>query len=197
MNRALAITGGTGSGKSSLAEALGQRGALVLDADLIGHEVLLDPGIVEGLVDAFGERILDPNRAIDRRALGSTVFGNRHELDRLNAIVHPELLGRLRERLDRARNDPGVPLIVVDAALIAEWGIEDWFDCVVVVTAEPEHVRERLRAKGLTDDQIERRIGSQLDEEARVAGAGIVIRNDTGVADLESAADRLWEGYAR
>ncbi len=192
----IGITGGTGVGKSTVARALERRGALILDADRIGHEVLDDATVRTALVEVFGADILGANGRIDRRALGETVFGDADALARLNTIVHPPLLARLRDRLDGATD---APVVAVDAALITEWGIEGWFDRIVVVTAPTEVVTERLRAKGLSDEQIANRVAAQLSTSERIRGARerghtppVVIENDGEIARIERVVAELW-----
>lgn len=192
MTPLLGITGGTGVGKSTVAHALARRGARILDADAIGHEVLGQQETIRALAERFGASVLNADGSIDRRALGTKAFASPEALASLNAVVHPPLLRLLRQRLDEARQNPDLPLVAVDAALITEWGIEDWFDRVAVVTASTETVRERLRSKGLTVEQIDRRIASQLPEEKRIARADIVIQNDGSTADVEAKVDALW-----
>lgn len=204
---AIGITGGTGVGKSTVTHAFERRGALeqrralILDGDRVGHEILDDATVRETLSEAFGTEIVGANGRIDRRVLGAKVFSDPDALARLNAIVHPPLLGQLRERLDNAT---GVSLVVVDAALITEWGIEDWFDRVVVVTASAEAVAERLRAKGLTDKQVANRIASQLSVAERIRRATqrgnsppVVIENDGDIAQIERAVAKLWKEMVR
>jgi len=187
------ITGGIGVGKSTVAQAFARHGARIIEADAIGHEVLrTDAAVQRELAKALGVGVFDAKGKPDRKAIGGIVFGNPDALATLNRIVHPPLLRRLRERLDAARRDPSVPLVAVDAALIAEWGIASWFDLVVAVTAPREQVEARLRAKGLSDDEVARRIASQLPEEARVCKAGVIIRNDGDAAKLAAAVEKVW-----
>jgi dephospho-CoA kinase len=186
------VTGGIGVGKSAVAEAFARRGAHVISADDIGHEVLReDRKVQKALIEAFGPEVIGPGGQPDRMFIGEKVFGNHDALARLNRIVHPPLLERLRSRIDAARHDPALPLVVVDAALITEWGIEDWFDLLIVVTAPEDQVRARLRTKGLTDEQINRRIASQLPEAARRGEPDIVVRNDGDRRKLEGLVEHV------
>jgi len=195
--KAIGITGGIGVGKSIVAQAFARRGALVLEADRIGHEVLREDAEVQrALAQTFGAEVIGAEGQPDRKSLGERVFGDPEALAALNRIVHPPLLARLRERLDAGRRDPSVPLVVVDAALIAEWRIRSWFDFVIAVTAPAEQVRARLLAKGLSQEQIERRIASQLPEEARVKDADMVIQNDGDVWNIETAVEKIWRRTA-
>jgi len=198
MTPALGLTGGTGTGKSTLAKFLGRRGARLIDADKVGHVVLeTNTKVRSALEDAFGTSIFGENGTIDRKKLGDLVFGDAAALARLNAIVHPPLLEQLREELNRARLDAALPLVVVDAALIAEWGIMDWFDALVVVTAPRGIVEARLAAKGLGPEAIARRISSQLPDEERIKNAAMVVQNDGDLVRLEEVAGQIWDLFAR
>ena len=195
---ALGLTGGTGTGKSTVAKFLARRGARVIDADKIGHVVLeTNTKVRSALEEAFGADVIGGNGLIDRKKLGDLVFGDPVALARLNAVVHPPLLETLREELDRARLDSALPLVVVDAALIVEWGITSWFDALVVVTAPRGIVEARLAAKGLDLDAIARRISSQLPDEERIKNAAMVVQNDGDLVHLEEAAGRIWDSFAR
>ncbi len=198
MTPALGLTGGTGTGKSTVAKFLARRGARVIDADKIGHVVLeKNTKVRSALKDAFGADILGENGLIDRKKLGDLVFGDAAALARLNAVVHPPLLKQLREELDLARLDATLPLVVVDAALIVEWGITSWFDALVVVTAPRRIVEARLAAKGLDPGAIARRISSQLPGEERNKNAAMVVQNDGDLVHLEEVAGQIWDLFAR
>ena len=192
------IAGGIGVGKSTVAQAFARRGAHIIGADEIGHDVLRDDGEVQRrLAEGFGADVLGPDGQPDRAALGQRVFGNPGAMEALNRIVHPPLLRLLKNRMDAARRDPSVPLVVVDAALVTEWGIASWFDLLIVVTAPATRVRERLAAKGLSAEQIDRRIASQLPEDARTKEADVVIRNDGDIAAIDTAVEEIWRRFRR
>ena len=192
------ITGGIGVGKSTLAEAFAQRGAHIIGADEIGHDVLRDDDEVQHrLAEAFGPDVLGPDGQLDRGLLGARVFGDGKAMTTLNRIVHPPLLKLLKNRMDAAQRDLSVSLVVVDAALITEWGIASWFDLLIVVTAPATHVRKRLTAKDLSPDQIDRRIASQLPEDARTKEADVVIHNNGDIAAIDTAVEEIWRRFRR
>ncbi len=189
----IGITGGIGTGKSTVAAAFARRGAAIIEADRIGYDVLRENTEVHRLLaDVFGSNVLEPDGLPNREVIGDRVFGNPKALANLNNIVHPPLLKRLRRSLDSIRTDESTKLVAVDAALITEWGIATWFDRLILVIAPVNAVRERLIAKGLTHEQIERRIASQLPEEARLEEADVVIRNDGNLAELDVAIENVW-----
>ncbi len=190
--QALGLTGGIGSGKSTAASIFEDFGATVISADRIGHEVLGANDVRAELSEVFGDDVLAGDGSVDRRALGARVFGDASALEQLNSIVHPRLLSLLRERMDAGRRVPDATGVVVDAALITEWGIEGWFDMVLVVSAPEPLVRERLRARGLSDEEIERRVASQLPLERRLERADEHVLNDGSRVELARELARVW-----
>jgi len=188
----IGVTGGTGAGKTEVCRFLEEFGAKVISADEVGHRVLEDPKIRRQLVEAFGRAILGEDGRVDRKRLGRIVFDDQKALTELNAIVHPPLLERLKEEISSAlREDPGRP-VVVDAALIPEWGISDWFDAVVLVKA-PEQLRiARLRNKGLSEDEARKRVRAQMSEEERERMASYVIENAGSLEELKGKVALLW-----
>jgi len=165
----------------------------VIDADHIGHDVLQhDEDVRNRLVCAFGDEIIGLDGSPNRAVIGQKVFGNAHALDILNRIVHPPLLARLRSSLDAVADDSTIPFVAVDAALITEWRIEDWFDLVLLITAPRHIVRARLGARGLDAEQIDHRIASQVEENVRARKADVTISNDGGMVKLNDEVDRVW-----
>jgi dephospho-CoA kinase len=173
------LTGGFGSGKSTVAGMLRELGARVIDADKVAHQ-LYQPGTpaFDEVVGAFGREIVGENGEIDRRRLGRKVFGNPQALKRLNAILHPRISDRVKQILEGWRGE-GVKVAVVEAALLFEAGWAPLVDQVWVTVASEEKVKERLRAsKDLTDEEIEARLASQMPVEEKAKGADVVINTD-------------------
>jgi dephospho-CoA kinase len=200
----IGLTGGIGSGKSTVAAMLGELGALVIDADKIGHEVYL-PG-TEGfrrVVDAFGTDVVAPDGAIDRRRLGARVFADPAALARLNALVHPligdEIRGRIQTALaanESATADAARP-IVIEAAIMLEAGWR-FFDCIWVVVVSREVAIARVTAsRGLARHEVEQRIDAQLSNEERRRIADLVIENDGTMAELRAKVEAAWHGLRR
>ena len=192
------LTGGIGSGKSTVAAMLGDLGAVVIDADKVGHDVYR-PG-TEGfrsVVDAFGPAIVAADGTIDRARLGARVFADRAELARLNALVHPLIGDEIRRRMQAAATEhPGRP-IVVEAAIMMEAGWS-FFDQVWVVVVRPETAVARVTAsRGLSADDVERRIAAQLSNEERERRADVVIRNDGSLDELRAQVEAAWRGLSR
>jgi dephospho-CoA kinase len=189
----LGVTGNIASGKSLVAELLRDKGCALVDADKVAHGLYVaNPALVRELAHAFGDDILRQDGTLDRARLGSIVFGSANALTTLNALVHPHLLTALREEVASARRV--MNRVVVDAALIFEWGIQDEFDAVILVTA-PEPLRlERLMARtGLRREDAEARIRSQMPESEKIPKATYVIGNTGTEEALKTKADVVWD----
>ena len=187
------ITGGMGSGKSSLARALEERGATRIDADRIGHEVITSPTIRRDILTAFGEDLMNAAGNLDRRELGRRAFANEANYSRLNQIVHPPLVRELHQQIDRAKEPMGRNVVVVDAALIFEWGNLEPFDVIVVVDAKVELRIERLtRSRGFSKSEVRRRMAFQMPNRKKTVKADWVVVNNGNLNDLRKEAEKLW-----
>ncbi|MBI2505435.1 MAG: dephospho-CoA kinase [Candidatus Latescibacteria bacterium] len=189
------ITGSIGSGKSSLAHLLAQRGAVLVDADRLGHQVLEEPEVCAALVRVFGANIADAQGRVVRRELGKLAFASQEGFEQLNGIVRPFLEKRLWEEIARAQAGAQDPLVIVDAALIFEWGVAERFDLIVVVDAPLDLRRRRAAARqGLSPEEVEKRMAWQLPAEEKAARADVVVHNAGALGELEAAAEKVWEG---
>ncbi|MFH1571702.1 MAG: dephospho-CoA kinase [Gemmatimonadota bacterium] len=190
------ITGGIGAGKSTLARLLAERGATVVDADRVGHEIVERPAVRAQLRAAFGSGILDSDGHLNRRELGRRAFADADSLRRLNAIVRPHLEPELWRQVETAAA-AGAEIVVVDAPLILEWQIQERFDALVAVVAGPEQRRRRVQARGLEAGEFDRRAPTQASTAAQVAAAHHVVENDGDLTSLATAADRLISALRR
>ena len=165
------LTGGIASGKSTVAAMLRARSCPVLEMDPIGHQ-LLKPGepAYDETVREFGRAILDANGAIDRDKLGAIVFASKEKRERLNAILHPKILAKVREWFE-ARDKEGADFAVVEAALIYEAAYDKELDRMVVCWCRPEQQIARLERRGLTREQAQARLDAQMpiDEKRKLA----------------------------
>ncbi len=191
--RVIGLTGGIGSGKSTVAAMLAELGAHVVDADRIGHEVYR-PG-TDGftrVVEAFGRGVVAPDGTIDRRALGAIVFADRAALARLNALVHPLIGEEIRRRIGEVlAADDGRP-VVIEAAIMIEAGWR-FFDAVWLVTVAPETAIARvMAARGLTRAEVERRLAAQMPEAERRQHAQLILDNNGTPADLRRQVEAAW-----
>lgn len=185
------LTGGLGSGKSTVAALLGEHGAVIIDADVVAREVVRagTPGFA-AVVARFGPGVVGPDGELDRAALARIVFADGAALDELNAIVHPLVGSRSAELA--AAVPPGA-VVVHDIPLLAENGLADRFDTVVVVEADREIRLARLAERGLTRAEAEARMAAQATDEKRRAIADEIVRNDGDLDSLARQVDRLWD----
>lgn len=185
------LTGGIGSGKSSVAAILSENGALVIDADTLAREVVAPgtPGLADVLV-AFGPGVVDADGGLDRTALAQRVFADPAARQQLEAIIHPRVRTRAAEIESQAADNA---IVVHDIPLLVETGQADRFDAVIVVDCPSDVQVERLtRNRGWSQLEAESRIAAQASREERLAVADHVIDNSGSLQQLRTAVDRLW-----
>jgi len=193
MTRVIGLTGGMGSGKSTVSQLLAEFGAVVIDADKVGHEAYQHGTKTwQELVAAFGEQIVAADGSIDRKKLGVIVFGSPEQLARLNRIVHPRMFEMMQGRIEQHRRQ-GVKVVVLDAAILFEANWTPLVEEVWVVVASEAAVVVRARARtGLPEEQIRSRLHSQMPVEDKIKRADVVIRNEGTVEDLRKQVEGLW-----
>lgn len=193
MTVAIGLTGGIASGKSVISSLLAERGALIVDADRLGHESYrAGTETFRRVVETFGRDIVGEDGEIDRKRLGAKVFGDAGARKRLEAIVWPAIREMARERIEEARRQ-GVPVVVLEAAVLIEAGWQDLVDEVWVAEVEPETAIERLASRnGLSREQAEARLRAQLSNEERRRHADVVIENNGTLDDLRRRVDEAW-----
>ena len=186
----IGLTGGIGSGKSTVSARLAEHGAVVVDADRIAREVV-EPGTpgLKAVVEAFGDGVLGPDGALDRPALAAIVFADRDARARLDGIVHPLVRARATELAAAA--PPGA-VVVHDVPLLVETGQAGRYDLVLVVQADPETRVARLVRRGLAEADARARIAAQATDEQRRAVADVVLVNGGTVAELTARVDEFW-----
>jgi dephospho-CoA kinase len=191
----IGLTGGIGSGKSTVSQLLVQRGAVLIDADLLAREVV-EPGTpgLAAVVDAFGGYVLAADGSLDRPALAAVVFADPEARRRLDGIVHPLVRQRAAELVAAA---PADAVVVQDVPLLVETGQASAFDLVLVVEADAGSRVGRLVERGLTEADARARIAAQATREQRRAAADVVIDNDGDLAGLQTQVDRLWADLRR
>ena len=187
----IGLTGGIGSGKSSVAKLLAAHGAHIVDADAVAREVVEreTPGLA-ALVEAFGPSVVHPDGSLDRAALAEVAFASAEGKATLNAITHPLITQRTGEVMASVPHDA---ILVHDIPLLTELGLRDGYDLVVVVDC-PNDIRvHRLLERGLTEDDARARIAAQATREQRLAIADVVIDNSGGWEELSAQVDVLWQ----
>ncbi len=193
-NLIVGVTGGIASGKTTVARELERQGAVRIDADRIGRDVVdRMPQVRQVLREAFGDSVFAEDGSLDRSRLAGLVFSDSEALEELNRIVHPHLLAEIRSRGNAFRREADGGVLVIDAALLVEWGGGVGVDYLVVVQSDSERQIERLRDRdGLSREEAVRRIGSQVDDSRRAKAADEILVNEGNLADLAAKARDLW-----
>lgn len=189
----IGLTGGIGSGKSTVARRLVARGAVLVDSDVLAREaVAAGTDGLAAVVEAFGAGVLGPDGELDRPALAALVFGDARARARLNGIVHPLVRDRSAAMVAGA---PADAIVVQDVPLLVEGGMQASFPLVVVVHADgEERVRRLVRDRGMTSSDARARIDAQAGDDARRAAADVWLDNSGAPDDLDAAVDGLWDG---
>jgi dephospho-CoA kinase len=184
------LTGGLGAGKSTVAGLLAQHGAIVIDADAIAREVVRagTPGFA-AVVERFGPDVVGADGELDRARLAKIVFADETARSDLNGIVHP-LVGERSMQI--MANPPDGAMVVYDVPLLAEGGMADGFDVVVVVEADLATRLRRLEERGLPEADARARIAAQATDEQRRAIADEIVRNDGTEQELADRIRELW-----
>jgi dephospho-CoA kinase len=201
--KVIGLTGGIGSGKSTVSQFLGELGAVIIDVDKVWHGALKpDTEIWQKIVAAFGTGILTSNREIDRKKLGKIVFGNPEALARLNNIMHPWMYYTVKAQLEEYRRQ-GVKVVLLELPLLIEVplsmragepSLSDEVDEVWVTVAPESVVLKRLKDKsGLSEQESLARIRSQLSSEERTKHADVVIDTDCDLDELKAKVRELWQ----
>ncbi len=192
--RVIGLTGGIAAGKSTISEALSERGAVIIDADKVGHEAY-QPGTDtwQALVAHFGREIVGEADQIDRRKLGGIVFANPDERLKLQDIVWPRMKDMMRARIEESRA-AGAEVVVVEAAVLIEAKWTDIVDEVwVVQVPEPVALARLMSRNGLSEEDGRSRIRAQLSNDERAGHARLIITNDGTIAEARAQVDAEWE----
>ena len=192
--RVIGLTGGVGTGKTTVSQMLQSLGAVLVDADKVGHQSYLpDSPAWKDIIAEWGEGLLQPNREIDRKKLGAIVFENSGALAKLNHMVHP----RMRDMIQRQLKDlerQGVEVVVFEAAILIEAGWADLASEVWTTDVPEDVVVRRLQGRsGWTEEQIKARINSQLPRAERLGHAQVVISTDCTLDELRARVKALWQ----
>jgi phosphopantetheine adenylyltransferase/dephospho-CoA kinase len=195
----IGLTGGIATGKSTASQHLQSLGAVIIDADKLGHRVY-EPGTpgFEKVVNAFGHDIVAPDGQIDRRVLGGKVFGAPGEMERLNAIAWPEIRRMAVADIAEARERDPEAIIVLEAAVLFEAGWEDLCDEVWAVTTKLKTALDRLQSRNrLTEAQAMARIDSQMSNKELQERADLRIDNSDDIEKFEKRVERQWKALQK
>ncbi|MEI7623867.1 MAG: dephospho-CoA kinase [Actinomycetes bacterium] len=188
----LGLTGGIGSGKSTVSAEFARRGAVVIDADLVVRE-LQSPGgaVLSAMVEHFGETILAADGTLNRQAVADIVFNDPEELKALNAIVHPKVGEEIDRRIDAKRDTENV--VILDVPLLVESKAYET-EGIIVVDTDPELAVQRLvEFRGFNADDARARMKLQATRDERRAVAAFIVPNDGSQEELMTRIDECWE----
>jgi len=189
----IGLTGNFGTGKTTVSQILAELGAVIIDADKLGHELLQPDAETYGeIVAAFGKSILKPNEEIDRNKLGKLVFADAAALNRLNRILHPRIYEIAERKVEEYRK-ADTRIVVLEAALLIEAGWMPFVDQVWVTTAPESTIVRRLKSqRGLKEEQILARLQAQMSSEEKAKRADVVINTDCSLDELRKRVTELW-----
>jgi dephospho-CoA kinase len=192
----LGIVGGVASGKSLVSAMLAKRGAEVIDADKLGHEVLLDPTVIAMARERWGEAVVAADGQLDRRQIAQRVFGESKqasiERQYLEQITHPRIATKTREKISQLATRGDVDVVVLDAALLLEAGWNQYCDRIVYVDVPTEVRQARAQARGWTAADFAAREAAQLPLSEKRAAADIVIDNSGSPEDTARQLEKFW-----
>ena len=193
------VTGGIGSGQSTVCKYLKEAGCKVIDVDKKAKQIInRDATLRKQLTHEFGSQVFDHSGALNRRKLAQIAFGNPAKTLLLNQLVHPRMVADLIEEMERARFSSRYPLVVVDAALIYEISIEKMFDIIIVVFADLRRRLKRVRERdGLTKQEIMARVDRQIPLVEKKTWADYVINNNSDLASLKSQTLEVFRELTR
>ena len=192
--KVIGLAGGVAAGKTTVARMFEDLGARVIDADQLGHEVLRDADVKARLRERWGARALNASGEADRKAIGDIVFGAPAEAEFLNALTHPRILARVRERIAAWRAGGDAPLIVLDAPLIYEKGRERWCDAMVFVEA-PRSTRgtRAVEQRGWAPTELDRREAAQMAPEEKKLRARLRIDNGGALTETRRQVREVFD----
>lgn len=189
----IGLTGGIGTGKTTVSQFMSELGAIIIDADKVGHEVLKDPEAKKELVAAFGEGILGKDGEIERPKLAALVFKNPKALEKLNSISHPRMREKMKWEIG-GHSRKGTRVVVLEAAILLEAGWDSLVDEIWVTVAPEPVVIGRMKPR-LSEEETRARIRSQMSEEDRKKRADLTIDTNGTLEEVRKKVLKLWEGF--
>jgi len=193
--KVIGLTGGFKTGKSTVTRMLLELGAEVIDADKLAHKALKpDSSTYKKIIKEFGEKFLDDEGRINRRKLAKLVFSNKEKLNLLNSIIHPYVIDKVKEKIYRTKQSNPNTIVIVDAPLLYEAGMQNMMDKIIVVSATKNKQIQRARqTTSLSKYEVKRRIESQLPLSKKEKLANIVIENNGTLEDTRNQVKKMWK----
>jgi dephospho-CoA kinase len=188
----IAIVGGIGSGKSTVAAEFARLGCTVLDADRMAHELLADPIVQQELVICFGPGIRDERGRIDRKKLAGQAFSSPENVQKINRILHPRVMEQGLRRIEQCRRDPACRGVILDAPLLLEAGWEGRYDWLVFVDCPQEVRTVRAARKGLDPEEVKKREFFQISLDKKQAMSHYIVQNNSDVFALTEQVGRIF-----
>ncbi|WP_376789274.1 dephospho-CoA kinase [Thermoflexus sp.] len=190
----IGLTGNIACGKSTVARMLAEKGAYIIDADAIAHEVIRKgTPAYESILRRFGEEILGPDGEIDRRRLGAIVFRDPRAMQDLEAVVHPAVLEEIQRRVQACSQ---APAIVIEAIKLIESGLAWACDTLWVVTCpEPEQIRRLVIERGFAEEEARIRVHAQPPQEEKIRHADVIIDNSGDLEMTRRQVERAWREW--
>jgi dephospho-CoA kinase len=193
----IGLTGGIVSGKSTVARMFKDLGAKIVDADKLGHQVILTQGAAwKRIIKIFGKDILQKDQTINREKLGKIVFANQNLLKKLNKITHPEIIKLIKKEISLAKDKSKEEkkILIIDAALIYETKIDRLMDKIIVVYLNEEEQLERLiKRNNLSKKEASQKIKSQIPLKEKIEIADYVIDNSNSLDKTKEQVEKIWE----
>lgn len=192
----IGLTGGIGSGKSTVAKIFGRLGADVIDADKIAREIV-EPGEItwRKLVLEFGKEMLNDDETLNRSLLAKVVFEDKTKRERLNSIMHPSIQEEIINRIDKYRSDNEARVVIIEAALLVERkGLLKLLDKLIVVSVdEKSRIRRIKKRDNLSSEEILSRVRSQISDDQKAKLADFVVDNTGSIERTELQVKKIWK----
>ena len=193
-SKLIAITGGIGSGQSTVCKMFEEMGCKIIHADQVAKQIVdTNNKVKDSLRQEFGDTIFDDNNILKRKEFSKIVFSDKNRIQRLNRIVHPILIVELIEEIELAQESGEYQFIIIDGALIYEMAIERFFDHIIVVYAKKETRIKRVQERdGLTKREIIDRMNNQIDLNEKSSWADFVIENNHSIVELKAEVYKVF-----
>ena len=191
------LTGGIGSGKSTVDGLFRAKGAYMIDFDELAHLVEEPNGPAwKGIVENFGREILNADDTINREKLGDIVFRDREKLKKLNSIVHPAVFDEWKKKINDIRKEDAI--IISDIPLLIEVGMQDAVDITILVYISPEEqIKRIMKRNGYSSKESEDRLNSQMSIDDKIPYADFVINNEGSIKETKKTVDEVWENLIK